>query len=229
MPTSVGVYDDSTLPAIIQSVNLLTPWVTTPVIGDFIGETKPFKQVPLLSWVVNLRETEIRATLVAYLKTALPASAALWESKIAALPDGYVNNVLANLGFGVTTLYQYSLLPRIDNIFSPSIYGAAPLWIGYYLFGALRTAYESDTSNDGVYRYKQLTDLMEITGYTLRTIITDSALTKGSHVIVAATVNSEERNVIYADNTNLSTYVDSGKTLNTLASQWISNKYNPSV
>jgi hypothetical protein len=229
MPTSVGIYDDSTLPAIVQSVNLLTPWAVSPVVGDFIGENKPFKQVPLLSWPINIRETDIRAKLVTYLKTALPSSADTIESKINALPDNYVLNVLANLGYGVTTLYQYSLLPRLDNVFNPSIYAVAPLWVGYYLFESFREDYEEDTTNDGQYRYKQLSDLIEIVGYTLRTILTASPLVKGNLVIVSATINSEDRNVVYTENSNLSTYVDNGGTLKTLTSQWIASKSNPTV
>lgn len=229
MPTSVGIYDDSTLPAIVQSVNLLTPWVVTPVVGDFAGVNKPFKQVPLLSWPINLRETDIRAKLIAHLKVALPNSASGIEAKINALPDNYVLNTLANLGYGVTTLYQYSLLPRIDNVFNPSIYAVAPLWVGYYLFESFRKDYEEDTTNDGQYRYKQLSDLIEIVGYTLRTILTTNALVKGNLVIVSATTNSEDRNVVYTENSNLSTYVDNGNTLKTLTSQWIANKSNPTV
>lgn len=229
MATSVGIYDDESLAMVVQSVELLTPWVKTPVVTDFIGETKPFKQVPLLSWVVNLRETEIRQTLSAYLGELYPNDKNQLTQNINNLPDAFVNNVLANLGYGITTLYQYSLLPRIDNVFSPSIYGVAALWVGYHLFGALQKNIGNDNSNDGQYRNKQLSDLIEIVGYTLRTILTDSPLTSGKKVIVSGTINSEERNVLYVDNTNLGKYIDAGNSLNTLVSRWISEKYNPSV
>ncbi|UKS71976.1 hypothetical protein MOA67_gp110 [Klebsiella phage KpLz-2_45] len=225
MPTSVGIYDDSTLPAIIQSIELLTPWTRTPSASDFAGENKPFKQVPILSWPINMRETEVRSRLISHLGTKFPGI----DAKINALPDGFVLNMLANLGYGVTTLYHYSLLPRLDNVFNPSIYAVASLWVGYYLFESLRTDYEEDTTNDGQYRYKQLSDLIDIVGYTLRTIISENALVKGNHVIVSATVNSEDRNVVYTDNSNLSVFVDRGGSLKTLASQWITSKSNPTV
>lgn len=229
MPVSIGIFDYASLPGIIQSVSLLAPWPRLPVIDDFIGEQKPFKQVPLLSWVINLRETEIRTKLIAHLKTVFPTQTDTVERNINALPDAMVNNCLANLGFGVTTLYQYSLQPRIQETFCPSIYGVAQLWVGYYLFEALRKDYEEDTTNDGKYRYKQLSDLLEIVGYTLRTILSANTLQRGNKVIVSATQSSEERSVIYADVVNLGKYVDNGGSLITLASQWIATKTNPTV
>lgn len=231
MAISVGIYDDATLPAVIQAVNLLTPWPRAITVSDFVGETKPIKQVPLLSWVVQFREAEIRARLISHLKSVYVGYESTVETNILALPDNMVSNVLANLCFGITDLYQYSLQPRIDNIFCPSVYGVAPLWVGYYLLEVLLSDYEGDTSNDGKYRYKQLSDLREITGYTLRTILTtnNGQIVKGNKVIVSATSSSEERIVIYTDAVSLGTYLDAGNSLSTLASQWITNKYNPVV
>lgn len=232
MAITVGIYDDSTLPAIVQSVDLLAPWPRALALSDFIGEVKPIRALPVLSWVIEFREATIRPLLIAQLKTVYPdISVETITAKINALPDAMITNSMANLGYGVTELYKYALQPRIDNVLCPSQYGLAQLWLFYHLTDVLAAEYKGVTGVDAEYRYKQLLDLKEMVGYTIRYILTaiNNTVARGNLVIVSAKNTVEDRPVIYTDNTNLNTYLNAGGTLNKLTSGWVTSKTNPSV
>lgn len=230
MTIEIGIISDNSLPAILQSVNLLTPWARLPVSSDFSGENKPFIQVPVLSWAVQYRELDIRAKLITYLQGIFPGFSGQINTNISQLPANMVNNVLANIFYNVADLYTYAILPRIDNVFCTSPYAASALWVGYYLSGALQADYAGLTDNESVYRNKQLTDLQVILGYTLRTLISaNPGLAPGNAVIIAATESTVQDIVIFCDNARLNTYVNQGGTLNGLCSQWLTQKYNPII
>lgn len=230
MATEIGIIDDASLPATVQSVALLAPYPRPIVVDDFLGNNKPIIQVPILSWAVQYREADIRDKLIAYLKGIFPAYTNQVTTNINALPANMVNNTIANLFYNASDLYTYSLTPRIDNAFCTSVYAAASLWVGYYLSGMLQSDYAGLTDNTSAYRRKQLTDTQTILGYTLRTILgTNPNLTSGYGVIVAATESTTQRLVITCDNARLNQYLNRGGSLNTLCSQWITQKYNPLI
>lgn len=230
MAIEIGIDDDASLPAILQSFNLLTPWPRALTVDDFLGTNKPIIQVPILSWAVQYREADIRAKLIAYLQGIFPTFTNQVSSNITALPANMVNNVIANLFYNVSDLYTYSLQPRIDNALCQSPYAVAALWVGYYLSGALKADYTGLTDNMSAYRLKQLSDLQVIIGYTLRTTLENNpTLSPGNGVIVAATESTSERIVITCDNTRLNKYLTQGGSLNTLCSKWITQKYNPLI
>lgn len=230
MTISIGIVDDASLPAKLQSVNFVTPWPRLPVVDDFSGSNKPIMEVPVLSWAVQYREADIRALLITYLQGIFPTYTSQVSTIINGLPSNMITNNIANIFYNVTELYTYAIQPRIDNVFSPSPYAAAQLWLGYYLNGYLQTDYAGATDNESKYRLKQLTDLQVILGYTLRTILgSNPTLSQGNGVIVAATESTTQEIAIICDNARLNTYINTGVTLNTLCSQWITQKYNPVI
>lgn len=230
MTTAAGLYTDSSLSANVLNVDFLSPWPRLPVEDDFVGSTKPNMQVPVLSWAISVSESDWRTEMISYLTTLFPTYSSQITTNINALPGSFINNTLGNIFYNTTDVYSYAIGPRIDYRFCTSPYAMAELWIGYYLAGMLLLDYTDNTDNESLYRRKQLSDLQSILGYTLRTILGRTPdLSQGSNVIVSATESTSERILIVTDNTRLNTYLSNGGTLNTLCSQWITNKYNPTI
>lgn len=230
MALSIGLYNDSTLPANVLNVDFLSPWPYLPVPSDFVGSTQPYLQVPVLSWAISVSESNWRTSLISYLTTLFPAYASQITTNINNLPASFVNNTLGNIFYNTTETYAYAIGPRIDHRFCTSPYAVAELWIGYHLAGMLLLDYTGKTDNESLYRRKQLSDSQSIIGYTLHTTLgRNPTLAQGSNVIVSATESTSEKILIVTDNTRLNAYIANGGTLNGLCSQWINKKYNPTV
>ncbi|UQT03076.1 hypothetical protein TOTORO_02130 [Serratia phage vB_SmaS-Totoro] len=231
MAIEAGIYDDPTLPCVIQAVNPAAPWTKTPRTVDFVGENKPWKSIPIISWVIQYREVDIRTKLADYLVSLNTfGDPVLVRKAITELPDNSVNSTIGNVFYGVTTLAAGMLRPRIDNQMSTSVLATYELWLAYYLAEMFAKELESKKDNESRFRYKELMSTREIVGYTMRqALVRNPNIVWGNKVILDATDAVEVRDTLYCNRAALEVYVSRGGSLNSLGAGWLTSGTNPSV
>lgn len=219
-------YDDANLACVVQPVLWSQPWVTLPVVSQFRSGTVK-RTVPQIDWVIEMWETDIRAALTSWLKTTKGIDVG---QRIMNLPPTYLSFLYRNLFTNVRDENNSVFMTRLDHELTSAVLAAPAYWVGYHLAGFLMKDYVTATTTDGKYRYKQLSDLQEVIGTALVNILTTNpSLTRDRHVIAAYTETVGDRNTIFVDADRLVTYLNSGKTIDALALNWMLNQINPTV
>ncbi|QDB71214.1 hypothetical protein CPT_Moabite_184 [Serratia phage Moabite] len=231
MAIEAGIYDDPKLPCVIQAINPAAPWTKTPRVVDFVGETKPWKSIPIISWVIQYREVDFRKKLADYLVAQNKfGDPVLVRKAIMDLPDNSVNSTLGNIFYGVTTLAAGMLRPRLDNQMTTSAPATYQLWLAYYMAEMFAAELEGKDDNESRYRRKEMLSTREVVGYTMRQALTRNPnINWGNKVILDATDAIEVRDTLYCNRAALDVYLSRGGTLNTLGADWLTKGTNPTV
>lgn len=223
------VYDDPKLAVIAQQVILAKPWTTQPTPTDFPALTTPRMQVPQLTWIIEDTEERWREKLTQYLNNVLGDD---FTIPIRDLPGNYISAIIANLFYNSRAYIDCVFPPRLDEELIAHPYAAPAYWIGYYLCDMFieEISKAGEKIKDGAYRMKQLGDLRKIFGFMMNATLTDYPVIRPSNqVIVAATKNTAQRNVVYVDAGNLEKYFDNGGTIDQLTTEWFMEGKNPTV
>lgn len=231
MALEPGIYDEATLPCVIQAINPAAPWTSPPRSVNFVGEQKPYKSIPITSWVIQYREIDIRKKLVDFLIARGNMGDPVEIKKaIDDLPDNSVNSAIGNVFYGMTTLANGMLRPRLDNQLSTSVLAMYQLWLSYYLAEMFMAEYENKTDNESRFRYKEMTSTREIVGYSIRQALARNPnLNWGRNVILDATDATEIRCTLYCNRAALELWMASGGTMSSLGAGWLTSNTNPSV
>lgn len=219
-------YDDATLACVVQPVKWTQPWAVLPTVNQFRTGTVR-RTIPQLDWVIEMWEGDIRTQLTAWLKTSKGLDVG---QRIQNLPPDFISFLYRNLFTNVRDENSSVFMTRLDHELTTATLAAPAYWVGYHLAGYLMKDYLSVTDSESQYRYKQLSDLQEIIGTALVTILKATpTLVRDRHVIAAYTQSVGERSTLFVDADRLVTYLNSKKTVSELATGWLLNQVNPTV
>jgi hypothetical protein len=219
-------YDDANLACIVQPVKWSTPWATLPQAAQFrTASTR--RSVPQIDWVIEMWEADIRTALTTWMKTSQNIDLG---NRLQNLPANFISFLYRNLFTNVRDENSSVFMTRLDHELTGATHAAPAYWVGYYLAGYLMAQYATGTDNESQYRYKQLSDLQEVIGTAMANLLTQSpTLTRDQHVMAANTQSVGDRQTMFVDADRLVTYLNSGKTIDALATGWLLNEINPTV
>lgn len=223
-----AIYNDDSLPMIVQSVDFIEVWPTKPQVTDFPKFAASNKRnFGTVSHVYQFHEAEKRAELTSYLINDKKIAVG---TRINELPKGYLTFTLANLLYNNKINFDGLIPGRLNHTLSLALYCLPMYWVGYFLIELLIKNEDTEKKNDYRYRMLVLDRIQECLGAGIRNLLTEHPnIMRSNDVIVNATTSIAEKAVLYCDATNLYKWTQSGNTLDDLCVNWINNRYIPKV
>lgn len=220
------IYDDPSLPMIVQGVDFYTLWGVKPTVEDFGTRLTNKRNFDKFDWLEQFRELDRRRELKAWADKK-----GIMINDLTDLPGAYLQGNFANIIYNEQVPIREVMPSRINHTLSGALYCFPGLWITYQHLNFLKDKYEKMTDHGSRnYRIVVIEKMQDCIGLGLKNILEmNPELNTGRSIIVNTTDSLSERSTLYCDAKRLYEWVSLGHTLDELCVGWIMEQRNPTI